>query len=136
MLYTEFIKKAMDETITQADNGLFYLEPMWKMILHDNELFFDEVSDFQITPEETFEVLRLEVEKRKTIFSKKNDVIEWIYEVISNTVEPAILAEETDFVKNVVDFMRVNHSTNKTSKDELKSGDYDGDNIIPFPTQE
>jgi len=56
MLYGEYIEKAKDLTITQADNGLCYLEPMWRSILDDNGMYFNEISDAKVTPEDILEV--------------------------------------------------------------------------------
>ena len=116
MLYTEFINKAMNLTIEQADNGLFYLEPLWENILNDNELFLSDISDATINYDKVFEVLKLEVEKRNTINSKKPDVINWLYDLITAQIEPAMLQEETDYIKQVTEFMKTNHET-QTLKD-------------------
>lgn len=120
MLYTEFVNKAIDATVVQADNGLFYLEPMWRTILHDNELFFDQISDFAIKPTDIEDVLKLEVVKRNTINTKKNDIYEWLFDLITANIEPAMMKEETEYIKQVVEFMKQNHS----------------DNIVPFPAKE
>jgi len=109
MLYTEFVSKAMDETIVKAENGLFYLEPLWRTILNENELTIDKISDATVTISDIKDVLKLEVEKRNTINTKRNDVYEWLFDVITATVEPAIMKEETDYIKQVVEFMQQNH---------------------------
>lgn len=108
MLYGEFINKAVNLTITEADNGLWYLEPMWRNILHDNQLFFNDVTDFEAEPEIVYEALRLEVEKRNTMNSKKPFVIDWLYELITAQVEPAMLQEETDYIKNLTEYLKAN----------------------------
>lgn len=132
MLYVEFINKAAGLTIVQADNGLFYLEPLWQSILEENGMNFAKSGKF--SRNEVSEVLKLEVERRNTINSKKNDVVEWIYDIITSTVEPAVLAEETDFVKNMVEYLKVSH---EIQKNQDNTGDFDGDdNIVPFPTNE
>jgi len=109
MLYGEYIEKAKDLTITQADNGLCYVEPMWRSILDDNELYFNEISDAKVKPEDVLEVLKLEVEKRNTVNSNKPYVLNWLYDLITTQVEPAMLQEETDFIKQVTEFMKTNH---------------------------
>lgn len=109
MLYGEYIEKAKDLTIAQADNGLYYMEPMWRSILDDNELYFNEISDAQVKPEDILEVLKLEVEKRNTVNSNKPYVLNWLYDLINTQVEPAMLQEETDFIKQVTEFMKTNH---------------------------
>ena len=109
MLYTEFVSKAMDETIVKAENGLFYLEPLWRTILNENELTIDKISDATVTISDIKDVLKLEVEKRNTINTKRNDIYEWLFDLITATVEPAIMKEETDYIKQVVEFMQQNH---------------------------
>ena len=117
MLYTEFINKAINATIVEADNGTFYLEPLWRNILHDNKLFFNDVSDFEVTPDIVADVLRLEVEKRNAINSKKNYVLEWLYEIIISRVDSVLLEEETDYLKNLVEYMQAKKEP-KPVKDE------------------
>lgn len=113
MLRSEFMIKAKELTITQADNDLFYLEPSWRAILCDNKLSVYDISDYTLTLEEVSEELRLEVEKRNIIKDNKTYVINWLYDLITTQVEPAILAEETDYIKQVTEFMRQNHLENK-----------------------
>lgn len=109
MLYTEFINKAKELTIEQAENGLFYLEPMWKNILFSNKLNIKLVSNTKTDWHEVEDVLKLEVEKRNTINSKVPAVINWLHELITAKIEPAMLQEETDYIQQVVEFMKTNH---------------------------
>ena len=118
MLYTEFVTKAMDLTIEQADNGLFYLEPMWRSILNDNQLNIKDISDASAGWSDICDILRLEVEKRNTINSKKPDVINWLYDLITAQVEPAMLAEETDYIKQVTEFMKANHESQRLAEEQ------------------
>ena len=127
MSYAEFINKAIGLTVVQAENGLFYLEPLWQSILEDNEMSFTKTG--KQSRSEVLDVLKLEVERRNTIYSKKNDIIEWLFDVITTTVDPIMLEEENKMVKDLLEYARLK-----------KSGDYDGDeqlkNIVPFPTKE
>lgn len=125
MLYTEYIHKVKEATISQLDNGIWYLEPEWRIIAHENELFIDDISDFEVTMDEVLETLRLEVDRRNALNDNTKAVMDWLYDLITATVEPAMLQEETDYIKQVVEFMKENHSTNKETPD----------NIVPFPTK-
>ena len=118
MLYTEFMNKVTDLTIEQADNGLYYLEPMWRSILNDNKLNLKSFSDVKASWNDIYDILRLEVEKRNTINSKKPAVIDWLYEVISAQIEPAMLAEETDYIKQVTEFMKANHESQRLAEEQ------------------
>lgn len=122
MLYTEFVNKAMNETIIQAENELWYLEPMWRRILFENGLSIDKISDAKkISWNDVEDVLKLEVEKRNIISSKRPAVINWFYELISTQIEPSMLQEETDYIKQVTEFMKANHEQQKEY--ELKEQD-------------
>ena len=106
MLYSEFISKASEITIEQADNGLFYLEPMWKGFLIDNELNVSDISDIETSWNDIQDILKLEVEKRNTINTLEPYVLNWVHDIITSTVEPAVLQEETDYIKNVMEYMK------------------------------
>ena len=117
MLYTDFIYKAMDLTIEQADNGLFYLEPLWRNILYDNQMNVSSITDAKADWGGVLDVLNLEVTKRNTINSKKPNVINWLYDLISSQIEPAMLEEENDLIKNVIEYMKTNHDIQKDSEE-------------------
>ena len=117
MLYSKFIYHAEQKTIKQLDNGTWYLEPEWKdVICREIESNLDNIEDNFLTDWWDIEnVLRLEVDKRNAQNNKKNDVINWLYDLITATVEPAMLEEESDFIRNVTEYMKSNHDSNKNT---------------------
>ncbi len=121
MFYAKFICHAKQLTIKQLDNGIWYLDPEWKdIVCREIESDLDNVEDNYLTDWWDIEnVLRLEVDRRNAQDDKKIEVINWLYDVITATVEPAILSEETDYIKQVIEFMRENH------KDDNKDNDQD-----------
>lgn len=122
MLYSAFIRKAEELTIQQLDNGIWYLEPEWQDILFRNGLGeIDDLEDSYLDGWYTLQnILELEVKKRNCVMDKKNDVINWIYDVITATIEPAITAEESDFMKNLTDYLQVSHAIQETEQPEIK----------------
>ena len=126
MLYSKFIYHAEQLTIKQLDNETWYLDPEWKdIVCREIESDLNKLEDNYLTDWWDIEnVLRLEVEKRNAHDDKKKAVIDWLYETITAQVEPAMLAEESDYIKNVVEFMKVNHENQEK------------DNIVPFPTNQ
>ena len=126
MLYGEFIKKAMDAAIVKADNGSFYLEPTWTVILLENNLDPKNVSDYETNWPALNDVLKLEVEKRNTINSKKNFVIEWLYELIVNQIDPVMLDEETEYLKALTEYMQAKSQSESSEikPEELKDEDW------------
>ena len=116
MVYQVFIHKAKEKTISQFENGSWYLEPEWKdIICREITSNLDIVEDNYLTDWHDIEnVLTLEVLRRNTKDSKTNDVVNWLYELINTVVEPAMLEEETDYVKNVLEYMKANHEIQKS----------------------
>lgn len=115
MFYSKFIDEAKKKTINQLENGVWYLEPEWKdIICREIESDLDNVEDNYLTDWWDIEnVLRLETDRRNAADSKKNDVINWLYDVITAQVEPAMMQEEADYIKNVIEFMKANHEGNE-----------------------
>lgn len=106
MLYSEFMYKAKQETIVQADNGLWYLEPDWHLILSTIKLNTEDITDFYVGWLEVESILKLEVEKRNTTDSIKPYVLNWIHNIITVSVEPTIMQEETDYIKNLTEYLK------------------------------
>ena len=102
------MNKAISVTIEEADNGLAYLEPTWRLILQDNNLNIDEVSDYKANWSEVEDVLKLEIEKRNTVNSLKPYILNWVHDLITASVEPAIIQKETEYIKNLTEYLKAN----------------------------
>ena len=117
MLYINFIQKAKDICITQdEDNGIWYVEPEWVDIMHRSGIGdLEDISDGYITDWlDVQNILELEVKRRNIRqFDKITVVTDWLYDLITATVEPAMLSEETDYIKAVTEFMKENHKQEK-----------------------
>jgi len=55
------------------------------------------------------EVLKLEVERRNKITDKGRFVSDWLFDVITATINPTMVAEESDLMKNMIEYMKLNH---------------------------
>ena len=110
MLYSEYINKAKEITIERTDNGVWYLIPEWKYILYRNEMAILKFRDFKPDWYTIEDNLKLEVERRNKRDSNTKTVVDWAHGIISTNVEPAMLQEETDYIKNVMEYMKLNHS--------------------------
>lgn len=53
--------------------------------------------------------MKLEVERRNKLSDKSRFVIDWIFEIISSTIEPTMFQEENELMKNMMDYMKLNH---------------------------
>lgn len=103
MLYTEFMQKAADLTITETETGLFYLEPLWHNILYDNKMTLRSFNDVKCGWNDIEDVLKLEVEKRNALASRTPVVMDWLYRAITSEIEPAILEQQTEVVKRMIE---------------------------------
>ena len=127
MTYSQFISKAKNLTVHQMESGIWFVEPEWK------DIICREISDDVSELEDSYisdwwdveNILRLEADRRNAYDSKKEDVINWLYDLITATVEPAMMQEETDFIKQTLEFMKQNHANSQVA-----------DNVIPFPSTE
>ena len=109
MLYSDYIHKAKELTIVYNEESLtHYLEPEWQNILYSNGLGnFNDIKDMYIEDWNDLEdVLKLEVEKRNAVSSKKNLVYDWIYSIISSTVDPLMASEENDLVQSLIELAK------------------------------
>ena len=108
MTYSTFIYKAKELTISQLDNEVWYLEPEWQDILYRAGLGeLDNLEDSYLDGWYTVEdILKLEVDRRNAENDKKKDVIDWLYDLITAAVEPTIMQEETEYIKNLTEYLK------------------------------
>lgn len=105
--YYEFMKKACDEAIAQAENGLYYVEPAFRVILSSEDLTPENVVDYEVSWSGIKEYLELEVKKLNTMQDKMPAVLDRIHQIITTTIEPSMLEEENEMTKNLIEYMRM-----------------------------
>ena len=106
MDYFEFMEKASKLVVGELDNGLYYLEPAWRIILDGEGMQPYKVKNVKLSWEMTKEWLDLYIQKLNAVQNKAPEVMSWLYQVISAQIEPAMLEEETEFVKNLTEYMK------------------------------
>lgn len=138
MLYATYMQKAKEVCIDRfVESGKWYLEPDWRIILRDNQLNNFKLQDSKIDWSIVEDVLKLEVEKRNARDNKLGYVADWLYDTLTSTVEPAMLSEETDLVKNMLELAKANRANEKQAeegqkeKEPVDTGDTDGDEFVP-----
>ncbi len=102
MNYFDIVNQAIELVVVDAGNGLYFLEPRYKEVLREAGLTEHEES---IDPEELFEVVRLEVEKRNTLGNQMNVIAAWVAETITTVIEPAIAQEQNELMKNMLAYL-------------------------------
>lgn len=109
MLYSDFIVKAMNTVIKQdEDTEIWYLNPEWVDKLHRAGLGnLEDLEDSYITDWlDVEDILKLEVKRRNMIDDKRNYIIDWIYNVLKQKIEPAETDAENEYVDELINYYR------------------------------
>ena len=108
MIYDVYINKACNLVIMQdEDTGIWYLDPNWVHTLYTNGMEIEAISENYIDKYDVEDALKLEVDRRNIAKqSKKDAIIEWLYNIVTTKVEPQIMQEETEYVAQMIEYMR------------------------------
>lgn len=119
MMYAEYVKNAMDLTIVDdyEGSGISYLSPDYRAILIDSDMEPFVVEDYIMSWPTVKEILKLEVERRNSVTNKSRFVIDWLFQIITSTVDPAMIAEENDLMKNIAEYMKLNHELKEKERE-------------------
>lgn len=134
MNYYDIINQAIELVVVDAGNGLSFLEPRYKEALRIAGLLDHEDV---IKPEELFEAVKLEVEKRNAIGNKMNIIAAWIANTIDTVVDPAITKEENELMKNMLSYLERDKEV-KEKEEELSEKENEInikeniDKVVPF----
>lgn len=99
-MYTKAINLCVGEN---EATGRSYVEPLWREILEDEGIRVNKEDEARM-----LETLELAVKKADAMSDTSGVVMNWLYELITANVEPAVLQEETDYIKNVMEYMQLN----------------------------
>lgn len=118
MLYTEFMKKAEEFILSyDEDSGLTYLEPDYVAILRGLKMDPEkDISDYPLSWAGLEDRMRLEVERRNKLDDRTKYVVDWLYSVLTAAIEPAMLQEENELMKNMMDYMNLNVALKEKEK--------------------
>lgn len=106
-----FLNKAVEVCIgCTEETGVYFIEPMWRDIL-----IAEGCQEDLDNPDnkDVFMVLDLAVKKANAKTDRTKYVMDWLYDLLTTTIEPVALQEEDELVKNMIDYMKLN--------DELKN---------------
>lgn len=108
MLYSEYMNKVKEiALITSEKNGLTYIRPDYEYILAASELSLDDVTDFE---DVTRNVVHRQLILEKDMRNAQNDispiVMKWLYDVISTVVEPAIVEQQNELIKDMLAYRK------------------------------
>lgn len=113
MTKEEYLKEAARICVSKSDaSEFYYVEPLWEIYLKAEAGEYPE----GLTHEETLEVLKLVVEKLNVSKDRSRVLINWIYDVLTANIDPAMIEEENELVKNIVEYMKMNKNIEEREK--------------------
>ena len=139
MTYMEAVEKAIEATVSfDSSTGFAYVEPLYRMTLRSEGLVYNK--SFPMTAElpsegEMAEILKLFVEKVNAKQNKVNAVMNWLYDVITQTADPAMNEENNELFKDMLEYMKMKEKIRNEKTQEAESKDSaikDAKKIIPF----
>lgn len=119
MLYSEYMDKVKEiALLTNENTGLTYIRPDYEYILAASELKLDDVTDFENATKVTvYRQLVLERDMRNTQYDKTPVVMQWLYDVISTVVEPAIVEEQNKLIKDMLEYRKERNAIDDRTKE-------------------
>lgn len=118
MLYSEYLIKSKELVIVKDEiTGLAYLSPDYRVILIDNELTPDVISNYELSWQDIREILDLEVTRFNTERDYTKVVIDWLYDTITAVIDPEISKEQSELIQNVMSYMELNSSLKDRERD-------------------
>ncbi len=129
MNYYDIINQAIELVVVDAGNGLSFLEPRYKEALRIAGLLDHEDV---ISPDELFEAVHLEVEKRNTLNNKMNIIAAWVAQTIDTVINPAITQEENELMKNLLAYLERDKAVKeKEAELENKEKELEAKMVLP-----
>lgn len=119
MLYSEYMDKVKSVALlTNENTGLTYVRPDYEYMLSTMGLTLDNVTDFQsVTTETVYKHLLLERDMRNAQMDKTLVIMQWVYDVISTVVEPAIVEEQNKLIKDMLEYRKERNAIDDRTKE-------------------
>lgn len=118
MIYVDFMKKAEEFVLSyDEDSGLTFLEPDYYAILLGLKMDPEkDISDIPLTWAQFEKRMKLEVERRNKLDDRSKYVIDWLYSVLTSAIEPAMMQQESELMKNIMNYMNLNAELKEKEK--------------------
>lgn len=120
MIYSEYMDKVKEMAlITSEKNGLTYIRPDYEYILiSSTECKMSDVSDFEnLTIDTIHRQLQLECDMRNTQNNLVPVIAQWISDIITTVVEPAIVEEQNKLIKDMLEYRKERNAIDERTKE-------------------
>lgn len=136
MLYQEYIDKVKElALVTDERNGVTYVRPDYEYLIAASDLKLEDVTDFEdVSKSVVYRQLLLERDMRNAQNDNTPVVMQWIYDVISNVIEPAIVEEQNRLIKDMLEYRKERNAIdNRTKELDQKERELEEKNkVVPF----
>lgn len=136
MLYQEYIDKVKElALVTDERNGVTYVRPDYEYLIASSDLKLEDVTDFEdVSKSVVYRQLLLERDMRNAQNDNTPVVMQWIYDVISNVIEPAIVEEQNKLIKDMLEYRKERNAIdNRTKELDQKERELEEKNkVVPF----
>lgn len=136
MLYQEYIDKVKElALVTDERNGVTYIRPDYEYLIAASALKLEDVTDFEdVSKSVVYRQLLLERDMRNAQNDNTPVVMQWIYDVISNVIEPAIVEEQNKLIKDMLEYRKERNAIdNRTKELDQKERELEEKNkVVPF----
>lgn len=136
MLYQEYIDKVKELALVTDDrNGVTYVRPDYEYLIAASDLKLEDVTDFEdVSKSVVYRQLLLERDMRNAQNDNTPIVMQWIYDVISNVIEPAIVEEQNKLIKDMLEYRKERNAIdNRTKELDQKERELEEKNkVVPF----
>ena len=136
MLYSEYMDKVKElALITNEDTGMTYIRPDYEYLLSASQLDLDDVTDFEdVTRAVVYRQLLLERDMRNAQKDKTQIVMQWLCDVISTVVEPAIIEEQNKLIQDMLAYRKERNAIDERTKklDEKQQALEEKSKILPM----
>ena len=119
MLYSEYMDKVKAiALLTNENTGLTYIRPDYEYILNHVNLSLGDVTDFEnVSKLVVYNQLLLERDMRNAQTDKTAIVMQWLYDVITTVVEPAIVEEQNQLIKDMLEYRKERNAIDERTKE-------------------
>lgn len=118
MLYKEYMNKVKEiALLTDEKTGLTFIRPDYEYVLEIEGTKMDDISDFETaTRAGVYRQLLLERDMRNAKQDKTPIVMQWIYDVISTVVEPAMVEEQNKLIADMLAYRKERNAIDERTK--------------------
>lgn len=97
MTKAELVNKLVETCVEQAPSGVWYVTPMWR----DSPVLHGYTGDYR----ELLEILKLTVDKKNAFDNQTQPVLNWLYKLMTETVDPTLDGFETDLMQGALQYL-------------------------------